>query len=105
MPNRCRSICFTFLTDGYAFIRLVGVFHIPVEKNRVSHILFLLKKKKTGLIIYLAALKKGAIRHAHPYYIVYRKLPPFASVRIWPKRRLHMARHIVCYDIRLHVEV
>ena len=26
MPNRCRSNCFTFLTDGYAFIRLVGVF-------------------------------------------------------------------------------
>ena len=25
MPNRCRSNCFTFLTDGYAFIRLVGV--------------------------------------------------------------------------------
>ena len=26
MPNRCRSNCFTFLTSGYAFIRLVGVF-------------------------------------------------------------------------------
>ena len=25
MPNRCRSNCFTFLTDGQAFIRLVGV--------------------------------------------------------------------------------
>ena len=27
-----------------------------------------LKKK----IIYLAALKKGGIRHAHPYYAIYR---------------------------------
>ena len=26
-------------------------------------------------IIYLAALKKGAIRHAHTYYAIYRKLP------------------------------
>ena len=26
--------------------------------------------------MYLAALKKGAIRHAHPYYAIYRKLPP-----------------------------
>ena len=25
MPNRCRSNCFTFLTDCYAFVRLVGV--------------------------------------------------------------------------------
>ena len=25
MSNRYRSNCFTFLTDGYAFIRLVGV--------------------------------------------------------------------------------
>ena len=28
MPNRCRSNCFTFLTNGYAFIRLVGVIGI-----------------------------------------------------------------------------
>ena len=25
MPNRCRSNCFPFLTDGYAFFRLVCV--------------------------------------------------------------------------------
>ena len=25
MPNRCHSNCFTFLTDGYAFIHLVCV--------------------------------------------------------------------------------
>ena len=41
-------------------------------KNRVIHILF---DEKRGPIIYLAALKKGAIRHAHPYYAIYRKLP------------------------------
>ena len=28
--------------------------------------------RKRGLIVYQAALKKGAIRAAHPYYIVYR---------------------------------
>ena len=27
---------------------------------------------KRGLIVYLAALKKGAIRHASPYYVIYR---------------------------------
>ena len=27
---------------------------------------------KGGLIVYLAALKKGAIRAAHPYYVIYR---------------------------------
>ena len=31
--------------------------------------------KKRGPIIYLAVLKKGAIRHAHPYYAIYRKSP------------------------------
>ena len=50
-----------------------GAFHIGIQKNRVIHILFV---EKRGPIIYLAALKKGAIRHAHPYYALYRKLPP-----------------------------
>ena len=31
---------------------------------------------KKGLIVYLAALKKGAIRAAHPYHVIYRELPP-----------------------------
>ena len=30
---------------------------------------------KRGPIIYLVALKKGAIRHAHPHYFIFRKLP------------------------------
>ena len=42
------------------------------EKSAI-HILFV---EKRGPIIYLAVLKKGAIRHAHPYYAIYRKLPP-----------------------------
>ena len=50
-----------------------GAFHIGIQKNRVFHILFI---EKRGPIIYLSALKKGAIRHAHPYYAIYRKLPP-----------------------------
>ena len=48
-----------------------GAFHIGIQKNRAIHILFV---EKRGPIIYLAALKKGAIRHAHPYYAIYRKL-------------------------------
>ena len=49
-----------------------GAFYIQIKKNWISHIFFV---EKRGLIIYLAALKKGAIRHAHPYYAIYRKLP------------------------------
>ena len=49
-----------------------GAFHIRVQKNRIIHTLFV---EKGGPIIYLGALKKGAIRHAHPYYVIYRKLP------------------------------
>ena len=48
-----------------------GAFHTGIQKNRAIHILFV---EKRGPIIYLAALKKGAIRHAHPYYAIYRKL-------------------------------
>ena len=36
-----------------------GAFHIGIQKNRAIHILFV---EKRGPIIYLAALKKGAIR-------------------------------------------
>ena len=41
------------------------------DKNWVNHILFL---RKRGHIVYRAALKKGAIRHAYPYFAVYRLL-------------------------------
>ena len=50
-----------------------GAFHIGIQKNRVIHIRFV---EKRGPIIYLAALKKGAIQHAHPYYAIYKKLSP-----------------------------
>ena len=43
--------------------------YITIMKNWVSHILCLRKK---GLILYLAALKRGAIWAAHPYYVIYR---------------------------------
>ena len=56
----------------YRDVRKSGAFHIPIKKNWVSHILFV---EKRGPIIYLAVLKKGAIRHAHPYYAIYRNLP------------------------------
>ena len=47
-----------------------GAFHTGIQKNQAIHILFV---EKRGPIIYLAALKKGAIRHAHPYHAIYRK--------------------------------
>ena len=50
-----------------------GALHIPIKKKWVSLYSFLGKK---GLIVYLAALKKGAIRAAHPYHVIYRELPP-----------------------------
>ena len=68
-----------FLSETYVHIpgcQKNGAFHIGIQKNQVIHILFV---EKRGPVIYLAALKKGAIRHAHPYYAIYRKLPPQAS--------------------------
>ena len=46
-----------------------GIIHISMMKNWVSHAFFL---RKTGLTVYLGALKKGSIRHAHSYYVIYR---------------------------------
>ena len=43
-----------------------GNSHITMMKNWVSHILFL-RKGGGGLIVYLAALKKGAIRELLKY--------------------------------------
>ena len=48
-----------------------GTIHITMMKKWVTHILFL---RKRGFIVYLAALKKGAIRHAHSYYVIYRSV-------------------------------
>ena len=62
-----RKICaYTRMSEKWAF-------HIGIQKNQAIHILFV---EKRGPIIYLAALKRGAIRHAHPYYAIYRKLSP-----------------------------
>ena len=61
------------LSEKYVHIpgcRKNGAFYTGIQKNRAIHILFV---EKRGPIIYLAALKKGAIRHAHA---IYRKLPP-----------------------------
>ena len=44
-----------------------GTIHISMMKNWVSHILFL---RKRGLIVYLSALKKGAIQATHLYYVI-----------------------------------
>ena len=59
------------------YVHIPGwAFHIPIKKNRVSHILFVEKREcvcgggegwgawEGGLIIYLAVLKTGTIWHA-----------------------------------------
>ena len=46
-----------------------GTIHTTMMKNWVSHVLFI---RKRGLMVYLAALKKGAIHTAHPYHVIYR---------------------------------
>ena len=50
-----------------------GLSHRNPEKIGSFILLFI---EKRGPVIYLAALKKGAIRHAHPYYAIYRSYPP-----------------------------
>ena len=67
-----------------------GAFHIGIQKNRAIHILLV---EKRGPVIYLAALKKGAIRHAHPYYAIYRKLPPP------PQEQSDLGLHFLHYTI------
>ena len=49
--------------------------------------------RKMGLIVYLAALKKGAIRVAHPYYVIYRELPPP------PERLIELSIHGKLYFV------
>ena len=48
--------------------------------------------RKRGLIVYmyLAGLKKGAIRAAHPYYVIYRKLPPQPRRHVTKKNLLEL---------------
>ena len=57
----------------YQDIRKMGPF--TYESKKIGPFISFFVEKR-GPIIYLAALKKGAIRHAHPYYVIYRKLPP-----------------------------
>ena len=90
-----------------------GTFHITMMKNWVSHILFL---RKRGHIVYLAALKKDAIRAAHPYYVIYRySYPPpgtksvvagpagpaFARPTFWPSMLSTMFLYLVSIHFSL----
>ena len=52
----------------------MGPFIYQLRKMGQSYTVFL--EKGGLLIVYLAALKKGAIRAAHPYHVLYRDLPP-----------------------------
>ena len=86
-----------------------GLSHRNPPKNRAIRILFV---EKRGPIIYLAALKKGAIRDAQPYYAIYRKLPAPAPPTPPPPPRfsgflggaIHVSVHcVLCikFDVRL----
>ena len=77
-----------------------GAFHIGIQKNRAIHILFV---EKRGPIIYLAVLKNGAIRHAHPYYAIYRKLHPHPEIglALSDDRKDHFFFHISITKTRL----
>ena len=55
----------------YWYVRKVGP--STYKSRKIGSVILFVEKR--GLIIYLVALKKkGAIRHAHPYYAIYRKL-------------------------------
>ena len=65
-----------YLSEKYVHIpgcQKNGASHIGIQKNWAIHKLF---AEKRGPITYLAVLKKGAVRHAHLHYAIYRKLPP-----------------------------
>ena len=64
--NMCIYQVYTRLSEKW------GLSHRNPEKSGHSYTF----NWKKGPIIYLAALKNGAIRQAHPYYAIYRKLPP-----------------------------
>ena len=53
-------------------VKKMGHAYTNQEKMGQSYTVFL---EKRGHIVYLAALKKGAIRAAHPYHVIYRELP------------------------------
>ena len=72
-PNFSSSAVSILVTFSCCPLCCIFLFHKGIQKNMAIHILFV---EKRGPIIYLATLKKGAIRHAHPYYAIYRKLPP-----------------------------
>ena len=79
MVNSCNTKRISSLEKSLSekYVHIPGcqkneAFHKGIQKNRVIRILFVGKR---GPIIYLAALKKRAIRHAHRYYAINRKLP------------------------------
>ena len=75
-------------------VKKYGAIHIPIKKKRVSHIQFPWIK---GLIVYLAVLKKGAIRAALPYHVIYRELsppppPPSCCFTVQEKRAIKQSK-------------
>ena len=93
-----RQISLKSLSENYVQIpgcQKNGAFHIGIQKNSVIHILSV---ETRGPIIYLAALKKWASRHAHLYYAIYRKLPhPRPRGTSLPKTIYRRTLHVICY--------
>ena len=87
----------------YQDVRKNGPFHIGNQKNRAIHILFV---EKRGPIIYLAVLKKGAIRHAHPYYAIYgtpaRGSDPSMIIQYAPSVDSGLSKKLALYSGSMH---
>ena len=66
-----------------------GAIHIPIKKNGSVIYSFLGKR---GLIVYLAALKKGAIRAAHPYHVIYRGPPKLLFYYMQEKQAIKQSK-------------
>ena len=63
----------------YWDVRIVEPF--TYESRKIGSVIYFLLKKM-GLIIYLAALKKGAIWHTHPYYTIYRNPGYYTNITV-----------------------
>ena len=88
-----------YLCGKYVYIhgcKKIWAIHISNPENRFIHILSF---KKRWYIIYQAALKKGAIRHAHPYFVIY-MYRGLALIRLF---KMHM--WLCCYGIVTEIPI
>ena len=62
----------------------IWVIHIPNSENSDIYI----RSFKKVVYHILDGAEKGSIRHAHPYYVIYRELPPppLPEVLVQPRK-------------------